>query len=101
MADARAPCAALRRFRSLTLGAVAYGGKFVSTYLAVKPRVPKPIPLFAGLLFNYRLSFGIIAASFGYEKGLIDLPVYSAMLMVVLLTSTISAVLMKTHLQKL
>ena len=48
-----------------------------------------------GLLFNYRLSFGIIAASIGLEAGLIGEEAYAVLLLVVLASAALPALFLR------
>ncbi len=50
---------------------------------------------FVGLLFNYRLTFGIIAATVGLEGGLLDARLYTAILLVVLVSATLPMALLR------
>jgi len=50
---------------------------------------------FASVLFNYRLSFAIVAALYGVQKGLLSSGEYSAIMVVVLVTSLGTALLLK------
>jgi len=50
---------------------------------------------FASILFNYRLSFAIVAALYGQQKGLITPGEYSAIMCVILITSLGTALLLK------
>lgn len=50
---------------------------------------------FAGFLFNFRLSFGIIVAIFGFQAGLISSKIYIALIAVILFTSIISSFFLK------
>ncbi len=50
---------------------------------------------FASILFNYRLSFAIVAALYGVKTGLLTSGEYSAIMVVVLVTSLGTALLLK------
>ena len=50
---------------------------------------------FASILFNYRLSFAIVAALFGLQTGRISAGEYSAIMIVVLITSLGTALLLR------
>ncbi len=50
---------------------------------------------FAAILFNYRLSFAIVAALFGLESGMITSGEYSALMCIVLVTSLGTALLLR------
>jgi Kef-type K+ transport system membrane component KefB len=64
-------------------------GKFIGTYL--------PLKLFscegskyAGILFNYRLSFGLVTAIYGYEKQILTSEIFNTLLLCVLFSSLIA-----------
>ncbi len=80
---------------TLTLFALAFLGKFVGTYSIVKKVCRPKFASFAGLLFNYRLTFGIIASVFGLRYGIIDEGIYFALMGTILLTSIISSILLR------
>jgi Kef-type K+ transport system membrane component KefB len=61
---------------------VACGLKFIGTALPARRLLDVPGRL-AGVLFNYRLSFGIIAANVGLESGVLSQSVYAVILLVV------------------
>ncbi|RUM44587.1 MAG: hypothetical protein DSY35_01835, partial [Desulfurobacterium sp.] len=46
----------------------------------------------AGLFFNMRLTFGIVASLFGLKKGLIDEETYVALLLIIVATAVISSI---------
>lgn len=62
---------------------VACGLKFVGTAVAAQLLL-KSHGRFVGLLFNYRLSFGIIAASVGLKMGVLSEPFYAVVLLIVM-----------------
>ena len=49
----------------------------------------------AGLLFNYRLSFGIIAASVGLTVGVLDQTLYAVVLLVVIASAALPAIFLR------
>lgn len=49
----------------------------------------------AGLLFNYRLSFGIIAASVGLKVGILDERLYAVILLVVIASAALPAIFLR------
>lgn len=73
-----------------------YAGAFFSTYKRYGPRFSK----LSGLIFNYRLSFGTIAAIFGLESGMISDSIYTALITIVLSTSIASCVLLKVKVRE-
>ncbi|MGQ4833437.1 MAG: cation:proton antiporter [Candidatus Asgardarchaeia archaeon] len=79
----------------ILLGIIAFFGKYFSVYLASKTLLDgKVAPLF-GLFFNFRLTFGIIAILFGLENSFISHEIYSAVLMIILVSSGIASLLLK------
>lgn len=66
-----------------TLFVVACGLKFLGTALPAQLLLKKG-GRFVGLLFNYRLSFGIIAASVGLKIGLLNESFYAVILLIVM-----------------
>lgn len=72
----------------------AFLGKYFGTMYIVK-YLKIGAAKFAGFLFNFRLSFGIIVAIFGFQSGLISNEVYIALITVILLTSIISSFFLK------
>jgi len=53
---------------------------------------------FAGLLFNYRLSFGIIAASVGLNVGILDARLYAVVLLVIVASAALPALFLRDRL---
>ncbi len=49
----------------------------------------------AGLIFNFRLSFGIIAAVFGLRMGLIPVDIYTGIVIIILVSSVVSAIALR------
>lgn len=82
------------------LGVLAIGAKYIGTRLASQfvPLI-RPYAHYAAMLFNFRLTFGIVAALIGLEAGFITSELYTAVLMVILgsaLFSSFSKVISKT-----
>ncbi|MBI1214578.1 MAG: hypothetical protein GC185_02015 [Alphaproteobacteria bacterium] len=50
---------------------------------------------YIGILFNYRLSFGIITANVGLETGIISEEFYSVLLLVVLVSAALPGILLR------
>jgi len=75
----------------------AYLCKYIGTYLPIRFFVKNPeIAKLSGLVYNFRLSFGIIVAIFGLEAGIITEEIYVMLLIIVLITSLISSVILKS-----
>jgi Kef-type K+ transport system membrane component KefB len=72
---------------------VACGMKYLGTLLAAR-FLARTMGHFAGILFNYRLSFGIITATVGLEEGLIDVGLYSVILLVVMASAALPMILL-------
>lgn len=56
--------------------------KYAGTYLPVS-YFSAGYKRFAGILFNYRLTFGIVAANAGLESGILNQELYSVIMLVV------------------
>ena len=76
-------------------GSLAYFSKFFGTCLFARRFMSKKEARIMGLMFNFRLSFGIAAALIGYSIGLISLGLYTVIVMIVLLTSIVSSIVLK------
>ena len=50
---------------------------------------------YAGILFNYRLSFGLVTAIYGYEKQILTSEMFNTILLCVLFSSLIATYLEK------
>jgi glutathione-regulated potassium-efflux system ancillary protein KefC len=48
-----------------------------------------------GILFNYRLTFGIISATVGFEEGLLDQQLFTAVLLIVLVSAALPMILLR------
>jgi len=48
-----------------------------------------------GVLFNYRLTFGIISATVGLEEGLLDRRLFTAVLLIVLVSAALPMILLR------
>jgi hypothetical protein len=77
------------------MGTIAFIAKYLSTSFAFQRYYRRSVGHFAGLVFNYRLSFGIVIASFGLSEGLLSQDIYIGVLIVVVATSVISTLVMK------
>lgn len=72
---------------------VAAGLKYAATLGATRLLAPG-VGHFAGVLFNYRLTFGIITATVGLHAGLLDARLFTAILLIVLASAALPAVLL-------
>jgi len=70
--------------------------KYIGTYLPAKYFIPKDAK-FGGLLFNYRLTFGIIAASVGLETGLISTDIFAVILLVVVTSAMLPGFILRNN----
>lgn len=75
---------------------VAVVGKFFGTYLPLRFFNADYAKL-ASYLFNYRLSFGLISAIYGREKGLISDQYFNITLLTILFASILVALFEKKH----
>lgn len=73
---------------------VAAGLKYAGTAL-VAGRLAAGLGHFAGVLFNYRLTFGIITATVGREEGLLDRRLFATVLLIVLVSAALPMVLLR------
>lgn len=76
------------------LFAVAAGLKYAGTAAAARWLAPG-LGHFAGVLFNYRLTFGIITATVGLTEGLLDQSLFSTVLLVVLASAALPMILLR------
>jgi glutathione-regulated potassium-efflux system ancillary protein KefC len=60
--------------------------KFIGTYLPLRLFSPE-MAKYGGLLFNYRLSFGLVTAIYGFERNLISVEIFNTILLCVLFSS--------------
>jgi len=65
-------------------------GKFIGTYLPMW-LFSRKVSLYAGLLFNYRLSFGLVTAIYGFDTGMINSEMFNTILLCILFSSLIAA----------
>lgn len=79
---------------TLLLLAVACGLKYLGTALPFRWMLKESGHL-AGLVFNYRLSFGIVVATVGLGSGLVGEDLYAVILMVVIGSAVIPTVLLR------
>jgi len=69
-------------------------GKFMGTYLPLRV-FSCDVSNYAGILFNYRLSFGLVTAIYGYEKQILTSEMFNTILLCVLFSSLIATYLEK------
>ena len=72
------------------LAVVAIGLKFAGTALSTHWLLGHS-SIFAGMLFNYRLAFGIVTATVGLESGIISKAQYSIILLVIVSSALLPA----------
>ncbi len=80
-------------FLSLFLGTIAFATKYVGTIYATANLFRGAVYKLAGLFFNMRLTFGIVASVFGLKSGIIDEETYVALLLIIVATSLIASVI--------
>lgn len=73
---------------------VAVGLKYASAWAGARWTAPT-VAHVAGVLFNYRLTFGIITATVGLQEGLIDRGLFSTILLVVLVSALLPMFLLR------
>ena len=78
---------------ALLLLVVACGLKYVGAALPVR-YLFKSSGRVAGLLFNYRLSFGIITATVGLKVGILTEDLYAVCLLIVVASAFLPAILL-------
>ncbi len=79
----------------MLLGIVAYLGKYLGTFIVSRKFFPERVARFAGLVFNVRLSFGIIAATFGLESGIVSQETFLSMILIVVGASIATSLLIR------
>lgn len=77
------------------LGLVAYAGKYFGTLACARRFLPPDVARLAALVFNVRLSFGIIAATFGLESGILRQEMFLTMILIVVGTSLATSLLLR------
>ncbi len=80
-------------FLALFLGTIAFVTKYVGTIYATANLFRGAVYKLAGLFFNMRLTFGIVASVFGLKSGIIDAETYVALLLIIVATSLIASVI--------
>jgi Kef-type K+ transport system membrane component KefB len=69
-------------------------GKFVGTYAPLRLFAPE-ISQYGGILFNYRLSFGLVTAVYGLERNIFTPEIFNTLLLCVLFSSLVATYLEK------
>jgi Kef-type K+ transport system membrane component KefB len=64
-------------------------GKYLGTYFPLQLFSCK-VPKYAGVIFNYRLSFGLVTALYGFEKEIITIEMFNTLLLCVLFSSLVA-----------
>lgn len=77
------------------LGFVVLAAKYFSSFFTAKIFFKGNKPQFAGWLFSFNLTFGIIVASFGLREGMIGQTMYTVILTILLGTAIFSSVMIK------
>lgn len=72
----------------------AVGLKFAATDLAARWLAPD-LGRSVGVLFNYRLTFGIIAATVGLQEGVLDQRLFTAVLLVIVVSAILPMILLR------
>jgi len=80
-------------FLSAFLGGIAFITKYIGTVYATANLFKGAVYKLAGLFFNMRLTFGIVASLFGLKAGLIDEETYVSLLLIIVITSLISSLI--------
>ncbi|MGQ4891047.1 MAG: cation:proton antiporter [Candidatus Njordarchaeia archaeon] len=76
-------------------GSLAYITKYFGTCLLARKFMSLEEARLMGLMFNFRLSFGIAAALIGYSIGILTIGLYTVIVMIVLLTSIVSSIILR------
>lgn len=79
----------------ILLGLIAFGGRYLTSYTTVRFILGPSVQRLAGLIFNLRLSFGIIIASFGLKENLLTPSMYAAIVSIIILASICSTIFTK------
>ncbi len=81
----------------LVVAVVAIGGKYAGSYLGLYYLFQhnKRLSHLGGLLFNYRLSFGIVTAMYAFERGALSAAVYNIVLLVIALSSIFTVIVQR------
>lgn len=81
----------------LVVAVMAIGGKYAGSYLGLYFlfQRDKKLSRFGGLLFNYRLSFGIVTAMYAFERGALSSGVYNIVLLVIAISSIFTVIMQR------
>lgn len=79
----------------IIFGSLAYLSVYIITRITFSKWFNSEIGKCAGLIFNFRLSFGIIAAIFGLRMGLITVDIYTGIVIIILLASIASSIALR------
>jgi len=79
----------------ITFGIIAYATVYFMAKYIFTRWFDENIGRCAGLIFNFRLSFGIIAAIFGLRMGLIGVDIYTSIVLIILLASIVSSAFLR------
>ena len=80
-------------FLSIVLGTIAFLTKYLGTVYATANIFRSTVYKLAGLFFNMRLTFGIVASLFGLNSGIIDEETYVSLLLIIITTSVVASVI--------
>lgn len=78
----------------LLLCIICFSSKFIGTYISSKKYIREQAS-FVATIFNSRLSLGIVATTVGYELGIFNEGIYSAIIGTVVLSSVLASLLVK------
>lgn len=73
--------------------------KYLGTYISSKAFIPERAA-YSGILFNYRLSFGIITATVGLESGIISEQMFAVIMLVVVSSAAIPGVFLRERVEE-
>ena len=81
----------------IIVAVLAIGGKYAGSYLGLYWffNRDKKLSRFGGLLFNYRLSFGIVTAMYAFERGAVSTGVYNIILLVIAISSIFTVIMQR------
>ena len=81
----------------VVVAVLAIGGKYAGSYLGLYFffHRDKKLSRFGGLLFNYRLSFGIVTAMYAFERGAVSTGVYNIILLVIAISSIFTVIMQR------
>lgn len=83
-------------YEGAALFLLAVGLKFIASAVPAHYLLKMP-GTYIGMLFNYRLSYGIIAAEIGLQSGQLSQPMYDLLLLVILASAALAAFGLKRH----